>query len=71
MSRRLPLVPTIIVAAAVAVMIGLGVWQLQRAGDKSRLLEQYAAAAKLPPIAFPTMPLANEQLPLFRHATGV
>jgi surfeit locus 1 family protein len=71
MSRRLPLVPTTIVAAAVAVMIGLGVWQLQRAGEKSRLLEQYAAAEKLPPIAFPTIPLANEQLPLFRHATGV
>ena len=31
MIRRLPLIPTIVVAAAVAVMIGLGVWQLQRA----------------------------------------
>ena len=30
MSRKLPLVPTIIVAAAVAVMIGLGIWQLGR-----------------------------------------
>lgn len=71
MSRKLPLVPTIIVAAAVAVMIGLGVWQLQRAGEKSRLLRQYAAAEKLPPIAYPTLPLATDQLPLFRHATGV
>jgi surfeit locus 1 family protein len=70
-SRKLPLVPTIVVAAAVAVMIGLGVWQLQRAGEKSRLLQQYAAAEKLPPIAYPTLPIANEQLPLFRHATGV
>jgi cytochrome oxidase assembly protein ShyY1 len=71
MNPKLPLVPTIIVAAAVAVMIGLGVWQLQRAGEKSRLLEQYAAAEKLPPIAYPTLPLASDQLPLFRHATGV
>ena len=71
MSRKLPLVPTIIVAAAVAVMIGLGIWQLQRAREKSRLLEQYAAADKLPPIAYPTLPIANDQLPLFRHATGV
>ena len=63
MNRKLPLVPTIIVAAAVAVMIGLGVWQLRRAGEKSRLLEQYAAAEKLPPIAYPTMPLANDQRP--------
>ena len=71
MSRRLPLTPTIVVAAAIAVMIGLGVWQLQRAGEKSRLLQQYAAAEKLPPIAYPTLPIANEHLPLFRHATGV
>ena len=71
MSRKLPLVPTIIVAAAVAVMIGLGIWQLRRADEKSRVLQQYAAAEKLPPIAFPTLPLATDQLPLFRHATGV
>ena len=31
MNRRLPLIPTIFVAGAVAVMIGLGVWQLKRA----------------------------------------
>ena len=71
MTRKLPLVPTIVVAAAVAVMIGLGVWQLQRAGEKTRLLERMPRREKLPPIAFPTLPLANEQLPLFRHATGV
>lgn len=52
-------------------MIGLGVWQLQRAGWKERLLERYAEAEKLPPISFPTAPVANDQLPLFRHATGV
>ena len=71
MSRRLPLVPTVVVAAAVAGMIGLGVWQLQRAGWKERLLAQYAAAEKLPPISWPTAPLKTEQLPLFRYATGV
>jgi len=31
MIRRLPVVPTIIVAAAVALMIALGFWQLRRA----------------------------------------
>ena len=71
MTRKLPLIPTIVVAAAVAVMIGLGVWQLQRAGEKNRLLEQYAKADALPPIAYPTLPIANDQLPLFRHATGM
>ena len=46
--RRLPLLPTLVVAAAVAVMIALGIWQLQRAGEKQRLLAQYARAAALP-----------------------
>jgi len=69
--KRLPLVPTVVVAAAVAVMIGLGIWQLQRARWKEGLLAQYARAEQLPPIIYPTAPLANQQLPLFRHATGV
>jgi cytochrome oxidase assembly protein ShyY1 len=69
--RRLPLLPTIIVAAAAAVMIALGIWQLGRAKEKDRLLAQYRAAEGLPPIAFPTTPLGDEQLPLFRHATAM
>jgi surfeit locus 1 family protein len=71
MIRRLPVIPTIVVVAAAALMIGLGVWQLQRAKWKEGLLARYAAAEKLPPIAFPTVPLRDAQLPLFRHATGV
>lgn len=71
MARRLPIVPTIIVALAVALMIGLGIWQLQRAKWKEGLLAQYAAAQKLPPIAWPTTSLKTDQLPLFRSATGV
>lgn len=46
--RRLPLLPTLIVVAAVATMIALGIWQLQRAAWKDRLLAEYAAAAALP-----------------------
>jgi len=71
MSRRLPLVPTIIVAAAVLILVWLGVWQLQRAGEKKALLTRYAEAERLPPIAWPTVPLDKAHLPLFRHATGV
>lgn len=70
MIRRLPVIPTIIVLTAVAAMIGLGVWQLRRAAWKDSLLAQYAEAEKLPPITFPTVPLRDAQLPLFRHATG-
>ena len=46
--RRLPIIPTLIVAAAAAVMIGLGFWQLQRAAWKDRLLADYALAATMP-----------------------
>jgi cytochrome oxidase assembly protein ShyY1 len=71
MSRRLPLIPTIVVAAAVAMMIGLGVWQLQRARWKEGLLARYAQADKLPPITWPTIPVKRDELPLYRHATGL
>jgi surfeit locus 1 family protein len=71
MTRRIPVVPSILVFAAVAVMIGLGVWQLQRAKWKEALLARYAQAEQLPPIAYPTMPMKSDRLPLFRHATGV
>jgi len=71
MTRRWPLIPTIIVIGAVAVLIALGVWQLQRAKAKEALIARYAQAEKLPPIAWPTMPMKDDQLPLFRHATGV
>jgi len=71
MTKRIPKLATVIVLAAVALMIGLGVWQLQRAKWKAGLIAHYAAADKLPPIAFPTVHLHSSQLPLFRHATGV
>lgn len=60
--KRLPLIPTIVVAGAVAVMIGLGVWQLQRAAWKERLLADYAAAATMP--ALDLDPLLGGDRPL-------
>jgi cytochrome oxidase assembly protein ShyY1 len=69
MKPKLPLIPTILVALAVATMIGLGLWQLERRKEKEALLARYAAAANLPPIGWPTLPL-KEPLPLFRSATG-
>lgn len=71
MTRRIPIVATIVVLLAAALMVGLGVWQLQRAKWKEGLLAQYSAAQNLPPITWPTTPLRSDQLPLFRHATGV
>ena len=67
--KRVPVIATVVVAAAVAAMLALGFWQLSRAHWKEQLLAQYEAAPKLPPIAFPAAPLKGE-LPLFRWATG-
>jgi cytochrome oxidase assembly protein ShyY1 len=70
MTRRVPVIATVIVGLAVAAMVGLGIWQLQRAKWKEGLLARYQQAEKLPPITWPTVPLRSDELPLFRHATG-
>ncbi len=67
--KRLPIVATLLVGAAVAMMIALGIWQLRRAEWKEHLVAQYQAAQKLPPIVFPTAPL-KDPVPVFRWATG-
>ena len=69
MTKRIPIIPTIIVVIAVAILIRLGFWQLHRAHVNEQLLAQYAAASKLPPMAFPTAPTKGPP-PLFRWATG-
>jgi surfeit locus 1 family protein len=66
---RFPLLPTILVGAAVATMIGLGIWQLQRAEWKEGLLARYQSASTLPAIAWPVTPAKAEEY-YFRKATG-
>lgn len=48
--RRVPIVATLVVTAAVGTMVWLGIWQLHRAAWKERLLADYSAAASLPPV---------------------
>jgi surfeit locus 1 family protein len=48
--KRLPILPTLIVVAAVATMIALGIWQLRRAAWKEALLAQYSQAASMPAV---------------------
>ena len=43
--KRLPIVPTLVVALAVLAMVGLGFWQLYRLQWKEALLSRYASAA--------------------------
>jgi cytochrome oxidase assembly protein ShyY1 len=67
--KKLPLLPTILVGLAIAGMIALGVWQLNRAKWKEGLLAEYAANTTLPPVAFPSVPVPDEKL-LYRRASG-
>lgn len=65
--KRFPVVATILVGLAVAAMIALGVWQLQRRSEKEALLARLAANQHLAPIAFPAIPVGDELL--FRRAS--
>lgn len=68
-TKRVPLIATLLVAAAIAVMVGLGIWQIQRAGWKEDLLARYEGASALPPMAWPSSPARGEEY-YFRRATG-
>jgi surfeit locus 1 family protein len=66
--KRIPLIPTIVVALAVAAMIALGLWQLlDRLPKKEAFLAQLAANPTRPAIAFPRFP---DDTLLFRRASG-
>lgn len=69
MSRRLPVIATIIVLLAVGTMVGLGVWQLQRMHWKEALLAHYHQAQAMSADA-PWPRSADEvEGALYRHAT--
>jgi len=67
---RLPVIPTLIVAAAVGTMIWLGIWQLNRAEEKRALIARYRAAAALPPVDWPRTAPSDDSL-LYRRARAV
>ena len=46
MLKRLPLIPTLLVLAAVAVMVRLGFWQLDRMHQKDAMVAEFTAAAR-------------------------
>jgi cytochrome oxidase assembly protein ShyY1 len=68
--RRLPIIPTIIVAAIVAGCIWAGMWNLGRVQVHRAELQKAQAASRLPPVTFPTTPMRGEQLPVYRFASG-
>ena len=66
--RRIPIVPTLLVCVAIAVMIALGIWQLQRRGEKESMLALAASNVSRPAVAFPKMPPVPDEL-LFRPSS--
>ena len=61
--KRVPVVATSLVLIAVAAMVALGVWQLQRATWKEALIARYAANRDLPPTAYPELaPVADSAM---------
>lgn len=69
MIRRLPLIPTLIVGLAVAVMIALGIWQLQRSEWKTELIARYQLAHSIPDeVSWPQTPAEGEAA-LYRRAS--
>jgi surfeit locus 1 family protein len=67
-TRRIPILSTIVVIAAVLTMIGLGFWQLGRKSEKEALIAQYEAALQDgTPVPWPEP--ADYQRDLFRRST--
>lgn len=68
--KKLPLIPTLFVAGAVATMVGLGIWQLQRASWKEALLADYQRAMTLPAVDLDPLLANGRPLPplSFRRA---
>ncbi|MEY4055025.1 MAG: hypothetical protein RL519_360 [Pseudomonadota bacterium] len=67
--RRLPIFSTLLVLAAVGVMIALGFWQLDRKAQKEAMLARYAVAQTLTKeVPWPSNP-AQQELALFRRTT--
>ena len=65
--KRVPIFATLLVGLSVAAMIALGIWQLQRRGEKEALIARYTANHNLPPMAYPERaPVADDAM--FRKA---
>lgn len=66
---RWPLIPTILVLAAVAIMVALGVWQLQRKAEKEALIALYARnMAMSSTVAYPELPPVPDAM-LYRKSS--
>jgi surfeit locus 1 family protein len=68
-TRRIPIVATIVVLLAVALMVRLGVWQLHRLDEKQVLLARYGANLDVAPIPLQSLRPVDERA-LYRRVTA-
>ena len=68
MTRRIPVFATLVVAAAVATMIALGVWQLQRREHKEAMIARYARVETMSSAVPWPRDAAAAEAALFRHS---
>ena len=66
--KRLPILATCLALVAVATMVGLGIWQLQRAEWKNELLATYATVRDQPAISYSAVPVKGDP-PYFRRSS--
>ena len=68
-SRRWPVIPTIVVLAAVAAMIALGVWQWQRKGEKEALIALFQRNMEMSSmVTYPELPPVPDAM-LYRKSS--
>ncbi len=69
--RGWPVIPTILVLAAVATMIALGIWQLQRKGEKEALIALYERnGAMSTTVTYPKLPPVPDAM-LYRKSSVI
>ncbi len=69
MTRRIPIVPTLVVLAAAAAMVSLGIWQLHRKAWKEGLIARYERAETMnSEVPWPTGPGEYESA-LYRRSS--
>jgi surfeit locus 1 family protein len=67
LTRRVPVIATLVVALAVSAMVALGLWQLRRLDEKEAQLARYGRAAALSSdVAWPRT-AAERESALYRH----
>lgn len=68
MTRRIPILATVVVLTAVAIMIALGFWQLSRKAEKEALLDRFVEATQMSSEVPWPREAADHPAALYRHA---